>query len=529
METEVKGVGAERGWTVSAYLLLAALALAAFVIYKLVLTGETWDKYGVKHVSMFRIAFDDFRKGTTKLINEEGDTVGLNMGDMLLLTRDLDILRNVMVKDFNNFVDRSLLIASNSPLEKGLFFLNGQDWRRIRHVTTPSFSTGKLKQVSGHLNESAARLARVLEEYAQRDDLVPIKHLMGQFTSEVIARTAFSLNTDCVGKGDDEFTRYAKKIFKIHGVLMNLLMLIMFQNKRLHRFLVKTMKLQLVDSVSEDADQYFVSILESALKERHELASQGKKPHPDLFQNLIVAQEAGSKAEENSTDNSAGTSGEKIPRTMTHEELLGQSMLIIFAGFDTTASTLQMCFYYLAKHPEIQEKVYQEITRTVTSESPTYEDVAQLRYTEQVLNETLRLCPPAPIMTRRAAEARTYGSVTIPKDAAVIILLDMIMRDPKHYPDPDKFDPERFSEENCAKRDPMAFVPFGYGPRQCIGMRLAYMELKFCLVHVMRKVKFELNERTEPKPGGEITMSFQGVVIIDKPIMLAVKLRESSK
>lgn len=297
METEVE---VEAGWTVSTYLVLTALALVAVVLYKM-MTRETWDKYGVKQVSMFRIALDDFRKGTIKLINEEGDTVGLNMGDMTLLTRDLDILRNVMVKDFNNFVDRSIVLASNSPLEKGLFFLNGQDWRRIRHVITPSFSSGKLKQVTAFLNESGSRLARVLEEFAEKDDLVPIKHLMGQFTSEVIARTAFSLKTDCVGKGDDEFTRYAKKIFKMHGRLMNILMLIMFQNKRLHRFLVKTLKLQLVDSVSEDANQYFVSILESAFKERHELASQGKKPHPDLFQNLILAQEAGSKVEENVT------------------------------------------------------------------------------------------------------------------------------------------------------------------------------------------------------------------------------------
>ncbi|KAH9508582.1 hypothetical protein Btru_052074 [Bulinus truncatus] len=181
---------------------------------------------------------------------------------------------------------------------------------------------------------------------------------------------------------------------------------------------------------------------------------------------------------------------------MSQEELLGQSMLIIFAGFDTTATTLQMCFYYLAKHPDIDAKVYEEIQKVVTSDSPTYEEISQLKYMEQVLNETLRLFP-APIITRRAAETRTYGDVTIPK------------------------------EENVAKRDPMSFMPFGYGPRQCIGMRLAYMELKYCLVHVLRKVKFALNQRTEPKPDGDIDVLFQGFVVVKKPIMLAVSARNN--
>ncbi|XP_059172326.1 probable cytochrome P450 6a14 [Physella acuta] len=515
--------------SVSSYLLLGAISLGLYFIYTKVVNRESWEKYGVKHISMTRVIFEDFRKAVTDIILKEGDTVGLNIGGLMLVTRDLDILRNVMVKDFNNFVDRSILIVSNSPLEKGLFFLNGQDWRRIRHVTTPSFSTGKLKLVTDFIHESSLKLSRVLEDHAREGKLVPIKTITGQFTSEIIARTAFSLNTDCLGKADDEFTNYAKNVFKVNSKFMNLIMLILFQARRLHTFLVKKCKLQMFDSVDGKADEYFQSILHRTVEDRKQAELTGRKTPSDLLHNLLTAKKAGDKMAADKMDDSteaAGDSWDRIPKTMSYEELLGQSMLIIFAGFDTTATTLQMCCYLLAKYPDIQEKVYEEIQRVVKSDHPTYEEASQLTYMEQVINETLRLHPPAPIITRKAAETRQYNGVTIPKDAGVIIPLDLIMKDPKHFPDPEKFDPERFSDENKAARDAMSFVPFGYGPRQCIGMRLAYLELKLGLVQIVRRVRFELNERTEPTPDGEINSKFQGFVVLDKPIMLEARLRE---
>ncbi|KAK0045228.1 cytochrome P450 3A12 [Biomphalaria pfeifferi] len=507
------------------YLSVAVAGLLAYFIYKQFLTKETWDKYGVKRVSSTRIMFHDFKQATNKILQEEGDTVGLDMSELLLLTRDLNILRQVMVKDFNNFVDRAVIIASNSPVEKGVFFLGGQDWKRVRHVITPSFSTGKLKLITNFINESGVKLADVLASYAKSDDLLDIKHVMGQFTGEIIARTGFSLKTDCIGKTrDDDFTNFSKNMFVIPGKLVNFLMFIILQSRWLHVLLVKTLKLYTFDSVSKEADEYFQTILHQTIEDRKQLALSGQKPYTDLFQNLIAAKEAGEK-EAKHTEGTPNDSWDTLPKTMSEEELLGQSMFIIFAGFDTTATTLQMCCYNLARHPDIDKKVYQEIQTIVRSDLPSYEEIQQLKYMEQVINETLRLYPPAPIMTRRAAETRKYGNITIPKGAGVIISLDMVMRDPKHYPDPEKFDPDRFTEENVAQRDPMTFMPFGYGPRQCIGMRLAYIELKYCLVHVLRKVKFELNERTEPKPDGEIEILFNGTTFVKKPIMLAVRPR----
>ncbi|XP_055890424.1 cytochrome P450 3A24-like [Biomphalaria glabrata] len=514
------------GSSLTYYLSASVVGLVVYYLYKQVWTKDNWKLYGVKQVSLTRIMIHDFKQSINKLINEEGDTVGFHMSEMLLLTRDLNILKQVMVKDFNNFVDRAAIIASNSPVEKGVFFLGGQDWKRVRHVITPSFSTGKLKRVTDLINESGVKLANLLDSYAQKDNLLNIKHIMGQFTGEVIARTAFSLKTDCLGKTeDDEFTKFTKKIFVIPGRIRNFLMLIILQWRLLHLFLVKKCKVFFFDSVSKEADEYFQAILHRTVEDRKQLSRDWQRPYTDLFQNLISAKDAGDKEMKESDGTPNNDSWDTLPKTMSEEELLGQSMFIIFAGFDTTATTLQMCCYNLARHPDIDEKVYQEIQNIVKSDLPSYEEIQQLKYMEQVINETLRLYPPAPIMTRRAAETRKYGNITIPKGAGVIIPLDMVMRDPKHYPDPEKFDPDRFTEENVAQRDPMTFMPFGYGPRQCIGMRLAYIELKYCLVHVLRKVKFELNERTEPTPDGEIEILFNGFIFTKNPMRLSVKSR----
>ncbi|KAI8790640.1 cytochrome P450 3A24 isoform X1 [Biomphalaria glabrata] len=513
--------------SVSSYLLSLVLLLVTYFLYSYLTTRKSWESYGVKQVSLGKLALTDFRQAVVQLIESHGDTIGIHRGRMTLLTRDLDLLKHVLVKDFNNFVNRLPIMTTTSALETGVFFLNDYDWKRVRHVITPSFTTTKLKQVASNIEESARKLTNVLEEYAKKGDLVPIKYIAGQFTSEVIARSAFGFKTDCIGKEDDEFTGHAKKMLRIRGAMMSVVMRIMFQFKWIQNFLVKKVGITLLDQADPDSDRYFDTILRRTVAERQELSSLGKPMPNDLLQSLISAKEEGDREAASFSGHADGVTWEKLPKTMSERELIGQSMLIIFAGFETTATTLQLALYLLAQHPDIQEKVYQEILETVHSDTPTYEELGHLKYMEQVINETLRLYPPAPISSRVAADTYHYKNIVIPKGASIIIAKDAIMRDPKNFPEPSKFDHERFSEENKSSRDLMTFLPFGHGPRQCIGMRLAYLELKLGLVHVLRKIKFVLSERTHPKVGEELKTRFQGIIITDKPIQLEVHLRQA--
>ena len=161
----------------------------------------------------------------------------------------------------------------------------------------------------------------------------------------------------------------------------------------------------------------------------------------------------------------------------------------------------------------------------VQSEQPTHAELARLSYVVQVIDETLRLYPPVPHVTRNTLETRTYGSITIPAGATVLVPIRDVHRDPKVYTDPDKFNPDRFSKENKANRDPMSFMPFGWGPRLCIGMRLAYLELKIGLVQIIRRVSLELNDTTVPREGGEANVVYRGFPQVDPAIEVCAKLR----
>ncbi|CAL1529340.1 unnamed protein product [Lymnaea stagnalis] len=493
----------------SFYLLLATFLACVYLLYNQRSGAETWDKYGVKHA---KLGIVGPRQAFTQLLQEYGDTVGFKRGPLTLLTKDLSIVREVMIKDFTNFVDRTFALTSMSPVEKALFFLQGRDWRRIRQILSPAFSTGKLKQISRTVEERARKLSRVLEDYAKRDQLVPVKQNTGQYASEIIARMAFGIETNCLGGPDDEFTHYSKTMLKPRSGFMTVVNIMIGQFPWLNRVLIKTLGIKLFDSVSYKSDKYFNSVLHTTLEDRLEKGRKGQSVPTDFIQSLISAR----TPRQQSTDDGApvvqsrdqklhnseqNDSWSNLPKFLTEEELIAQSMLIIFAGFETTATSLQMCFYNLAKYPEIQAKVYEELTQVAASDVPTKDELTRLVYMEQFINETLRLYPPVPFVSRRAAETRTYGSVTIPKGAGVTIPIFAILKDPRNFHDPERFDPDRFSEDNKSKRDPIAFMPFGCGPRTCIGLRLAYLELKMALVHVLRKVRFELNERTEPRAG----------------------------
>ncbi|XP_005105075.1 cytochrome P450 3A24-like [Aplysia californica] len=510
---------------VTTVLLTATLGLVVYFIYSLFKPTEEWEQYGVKQPQLPRLGFIDFRAGFKKLFEEYGDIVGMKSADLQLLTRDLDLLKEILVKDFNYFVDRSTALVSNTSMPLSLFFAKRQNWKRFRRIMSPSFSTGKQKIVGKTVEETALTLTRFFEECARKDQLIPIKETTGQYTSQIIAKTAFGFNTNCIGKEDDQFTHYSKNIFKIRSKISMYLVLLLIRFPILQQFLVKTLKLEYFDPVYQDADQYFRSVLRPSVKHREQLQREGKKNPTDFLQQLVNAKIGSRTDGERTSTGLANGHGPEVSQSLTEEELVAQSLLIIFAGFETTATTLQMALYLLARHPDIQDKLYEEIQTVVTSQSPSHEELGQLIYMEQVINETLRLYPPVPLINRKASETRTYGSVTIPKGAEVVVPLGLILKDPKHFPDPEKFDPDRFTEENKAKRNPMAFMPFGQGPRLCIGMRLAYLEVKMALVHLLRKVKVEMNERTEPKKGEDVVVSSQGLIVIDKPIKLACKLR----
>ncbi|XP_067118224.1 cytochrome P450 3A19-like, partial [Centruroides vittatus] len=186
---------------------------------------------------------------------------------------------------------------------------------------------------------------------------------------------------------------------------------------------------------------------------------------------------------------------------LTNPEIMANSALFMVAGYETTGTTLSFVTHLLINYPEIQEKVREEINAVLENEELSYSAVSKMQYLNQVISESLRLYPPVlTFTTRKVGKTFTYKNLTIPKDLALQHAIWKSQRDPEIWQDPENFDPDRFSPERKDSIDPYAYQPFGNGPRNCIGMRFAFLVMKMILASLLRSFRFVPGENTEKDP-----------------------------
>jgi len=172
-------------------------------------------------------------------------------------------------------------------------------------------------------------------------------------------------------------------------------------------------------------------------------------------------------------------------------------ILFLMAGFDSTSNTIAFAMHLLAQHPDVQEKAYDEIMDGIGDlQVINAEDCKKLPYVEQIIYETLRMYPPVPIfLHRECKETVTIKGITIPAGTVVETPPWVLHRDPEYWPEPDKFDPERFHPENQTDTQKFAFAPWGLGPRMCIGARFALIEATTALAKIIREYRIVPSEK----------------------------------
>jgi cytochrome P450 len=212
----------------------------------------------------------------------------------------------------------------------------------------------------------------------------------------------------------------------------------------------------------------------------------------DLLSMLLQAQ-----------DEEGGTGG------MSDEQVRDEAITLFLAGHETTALALAWAWYLLAQYPDIEAKLHAELDEVLGGRQPSFEDAPRLRYTEMVVAEVLRLYPPAWMFSRMLREEHQIGGYPIAPESLVMISPYVVHHDPRYYPDPFKFDPERWTQEAKESRPKFTYFPFGGGNRICIGESFAWMEGVLMLATLARRWRMELLSR-DVEPQASITLRPKG-------------------
>ncbi|XP_054262981.1 cytochrome P450 4C1-like [Macrosteles quadrilineatus] len=278
----------------------------------------------------------------------------------------------------------------------------------------------------------------------------------------------------------------------------------------------KTLCSKKIKEINDSCDEFIIEALEKSRKRRSSLSTTPDK------QQIGDGEENVSDGLETITLQDTYKSLQNHVPSVTEKDLHYEIRNILLGGSESTRVTLSSCLLALGAHPDIQEKLYNEVMAVTGSDigsDVTLEDIRDMPYLDQVLKETLRRFIVVPIASRTVQEDIQLKGWTIPSGSLVAVLPFACHYNSNYYPDPDKFDPDRFSPENVAARDRYSFMPFSLGPRNCIGKNYSMLVLKTFLVHIVKRFKFSTTEdlTSLPVAGGVITGLLNGYWVQIEP------------
>ncbi|XP_036143274.1 cytochrome P450 6k1 [Monomorium pharaonis] len=421
-----------------------------------------------------------------------------------LVIADPDLIRTVLTKEFNSFHDRGMFCNEEiDPLIGNLFFMAGKRWRNMRAKMTPTFTSGKIKQMFFILKECGEKLAKHLESKAQIKESIEVKDTFARYTTDVIMSAAFGIKSNCIEEPNNEYRIQGDKIFNMNSITIAMAM-----------YAPQIMKFFSIPFTTPSVTKFYINMF----KETVEYRQTNNIVRHDFVNLLIQLMERGyvDPEDDNKTTNKSSTINK-----LTMTEATAQSYVFFAAGFETSATTMTFAMYELSQHQDIQDKLRKEIDEMLEKHGdPTYDVVNNMSYLHKVISETLRKYPPLPILQRICTKEIVLPTMNIhvPKGTLITIPVLGLHRDPSIYLNPDKFDPERFNADEVKKRHSYAYMPFGEGPRNCIGLRFGYLQTKVGLVSLLSKYKFKLHSRT-PVPltyseGSAILSAKSGVHLI---------------
>lgn len=402
-----------------------------------------------------------------EVIKKVGTVYGVKfLGSITICVSEPEIVQTVFSSEFTNFTNRRIFsLGDDLFFTKNIAAAQGEHWKRLRSVITPTFSAGKLRQMKPCMDDTVRTLLSNLEKCRQVSEDVNCKRLYGCYTMDSIVQVAFGLKIDSLTEKNHPVITNAYRLFSADFSIRNLLIVASL-------LLVPKIAKLLGLRFNGKSIDYFSEFSTKILKDKRAAYTKEKEGKASNFIELMLEAEV---------DLQNNNEHEKS-KFITTEEITVQCCMFFIAGYDTSASAISMAVYQLAKHPQAQEKLYDEIVQMLAKlqeEAPpgssldpidliSIDSLSRFPYLNAVLNESMRIYPPATFTERQASRdmllqtADGRVSFEVKEGDVIQFPIFAMHHDANQFPEPDSFKPERFLNPTHHK---YAFIPFGSGPR----------------------------------------------------------------
>ncbi|XP_073826612.1 cytochrome P450 6d1-like [Musca autumnalis] len=419
-----------------------------------------------------------------------------------LLLRDAHLIRQIMTSDFVSFHDRGVYVDEKyDPLSSHLFNLKGQTWRTLRAKLTPSFSSGKLKAMFETVDAVGDKMIQHLLQKKKLEDVgddgcvVDVKDLATTYAVDIIGSVIFGLDIDSFANPNNDFHLMSDGLFK--NPKSNVLQ----QIRHVMNFICPPIAQLLCRLGVNDPITFSIrDVVERTIEFRQKNGVVRK----DLLQLLIQLRNTGKISDDNDDSLWRSETAAENLKSISIDMISANLLLFYIAGSETTASTIAFTLYELAMYPEILSKVQQEIDcclqkHNLYSKGPlSYDVIKEMKYLDLCVMETMRKYPGLPFLNRECTNDFQIPDMnfTIKKGTAIIVSLFGLHRDPEYFPNPMDFKPERF-DHDVMEYNPIAYMPFGEGPRHCIAQRMGVLNVKVALVKILANFNVQQLPRKE--------------------------------
>jgi cytochrome P450 len=377
-----------------------------------------------------------------------------------------EYIEHVLVTNHGNYRKSDFLRQMLGPLlGGGLLISEGAFWRRQRRIAAPAFHN---KRIAEFVATMASCTETTMARWRSMTGPFDVAAQMVALTLDIIARTMFSTDVS----GDIAAVRR----------LMNIVMALrpsLFDLLGLPQWLPRRHAMAYRQAITE-----FEAMVSRFVAERR---ADGKD-RGDLLSMLIAARDP------------------ETGEDMSDKQLRDEVLTIFLAGHETTANVLSWTWYLLAQHPDVEARLHEELDRVLGGRLPNFTDLAELKWTRMVIEEAMRLYPPAHAIARTAIGDDQIGGVRVPAGATISISIYVTHRNQNLWPDPERFDPERFAPAAVARRHRFAYLPFGGGPRICIGNTFAMAEAQVIVAAVAQRYRLRLVQGREVRPIAQVTL-----------------------